>query len=240
MEAHDLGKPIDDPKLADRTALMTRAHKRDVDKDALRQDWSREAAELGFSADNLVEITSAREADRRWMQDYGDAFIDRDDGAYRDLVATASAAWATAHLGEREAVFSQASLLAATLGQNPGAVTVDSAEQAIGAIQRNAHLHAATGLGHGKHWTTDAALAKESETIGLDAGRPGQEQARHENAGSRRRGFTAGGSTRDRRRRSRSSSPPRTGWSACRAMPAPARPRCSTGCAPWPRSRATT
>ena len=167
MEAHDLGKPIDDPKLADRTALMTRAHKRDVDKDALRQDWSREAAELGFSADNLVEITSAREADRRWMQDYGDAFIDRDDGAYRDLVATASAAWATAHLGEREAVFSQASLLAATLGQNPGAVTVDSAEQAIGAIQRNAHLHAATGLGHGKHWTTDAALAKESETIAL-------------------------------------------------------------------------
>ena len=167
MEAHDLGKPIDDPRLADRTALMTRAHKRDIDKDALHQDWSRQAAELGFSADSIIEIASAREADHSRMRDHEDAFIDRDDGAHYDLVATASAAWAAAHLGEREAVFSHASLLAATLGQDPGAVTVDSAEQAIGAMQRNGQLHAAAGLGHGKHWTTDAALAKESETIAL-------------------------------------------------------------------------
>ncbi len=167
MKAHDLGKPIDDPRLADRTALMTRAHKRDVDKDALRPDWSRQAAELGFSAGSIIEIASAREADRRRVRDHEDAFIDRDDGAHYDLVATASAAWAAGHLGEREAVFSHASLLAATLGQDPGAVTVDSAEQAIVAMQHSGQLHAATGLGHGKHWTTDAALAKESETIAL-------------------------------------------------------------------------
>ena len=169
MKAQDLGQPIDDPKLADWTALMTRAHKRDVDKDALRQDWSRQAAELGFSADSIIEIASVREAEAGygWMQDYGDVFIDRDDGAYRDIVATASAAWAAGHLGEREAVFSNVSLLAATLGQNPGAVTVEAAETAIGEMQRAGHLHAATGLGHGKHWTTDAALAKESETIAL-------------------------------------------------------------------------
>ena len=167
MEAHDLGKPIDDPRLADRTALMTRAHKRDVDKDALRQDWSRQAAKLGFSADSIIEIASAREAEHSRIQDYEDVFIDRDDGAYRDLVAVASAAWAAGHLGEREAVFSNTSLLAATLGQNPGAVTVEAAETAIGEMQRNGRLHAATGLGHGKYWTTDAALAKESETIAL-------------------------------------------------------------------------
>ena len=167
MKALDLGKPIDDPRLADRTALMTRAHKRDVDKDVLQQDWSRQAAKMGFSADSIIEIASAREAEHSWMQDYEDTFIDRDDGAYRDLVATASAGWAAAHLGEREAVFSHASLLTATLGHNPGSVTVNAAEQAIGVMQRNGHLHAAKGLKHGKHWTTDAALAKESETIAL-------------------------------------------------------------------------
>ena len=174
MKAHDLGKPIDDPKLADRTALMTRAHKRDADKDELRLHWSRQAVELGFSADSIVDIASVREAERGWMHDYEGTLIDRDDGTHRDLVANVSAAWAAGHLGEREAVFSQASLLAATLGQDPGAVSVESAEQAIGAMQRNGHLHEATGLGHGKHWTTDAALAKESETIALMQGGQGK------------------------------------------------------------------
>ena len=82
-------------------------------------------------------------------------------------MANVSAAWAAGHLGEREAVFSHASLLAATLGLDPGAVTVEAGEAAIGEMQHNGHLHEATGLGHGKHWTTDAALAKESETIAL-------------------------------------------------------------------------
>ena len=41
MEARELGTPGDDPKLADRAALLTRARKRDVDKDALRDAWAR-------------------------------------------------------------------------------------------------------------------------------------------------------------------------------------------------------
>ena len=80
MKAHELGQPIDDPKLADRTALMTRAHKRDVDKDELHRDWSRQAAERSFSADSIIEIASLREADHSHMQDYGDVVIDRDGG----------------------------------------------------------------------------------------------------------------------------------------------------------------
>jgi len=48
--ARDEGAPLDNPKLADRAALMTRGRKRDVDKGELRRSWERQAAELGFSA----------------------------------------------------------------------------------------------------------------------------------------------------------------------------------------------
>ena len=163
MEAHDLGTPGDNPHVASRAALMTRAHKRDVDKDALRQNWSRQAVELGFSADTLVENARAREAEAAAHS----TSVQHDLFAGREYLAAESAAWAVDHLSEREAVFSHNSLLAATLGRDPGAVTVDAAEQAIGAMQRAGRLHAATGLQHGRHWTTDAALARESETIAL-------------------------------------------------------------------------
>ncbi len=46
-------------------------------------------------------------------------------------------------------------------------VTVEAAERAISALERDGALHGARGLGHGRHWTTDAALARESETIAL-------------------------------------------------------------------------
>ena len=38
---------------------MTRAHKRDVDKSALRESWQKQAADLGFDAGKLV--VNARE-----------------------------------------------------------------------------------------------------------------------------------------------------------------------------------
>ena len=169
MKAHGLGTPIDDPRLADRTALMTRAHKRDTDKDALHQDWSRQAAELGFSADTLVEIASVREAGAgdSVTQDHDDIVAYRDYAARCEYETVGTAAWAAWHLGEREAVFSHASLLAATLACDPGAITVDAAEQSIDAFQRANRLNEATGLKYGKHWTTEAALARESETIAL-------------------------------------------------------------------------
>ncbi|MCY4122755.1 MAG: AAA family ATPase, partial [Acidobacteria bacterium] len=70
-------------------------------------------------------------------------------------------------LSERESVFGHTDLLAATLAREPGAVTVDAAERAIAALERDGSLHAARGLDHGRHWTTDAALARESETLAL-------------------------------------------------------------------------
>ena len=64
-------------------------------------------------------------------------------------------------------MFGHADLLAATLAREPGAVTVEAAERAIAALERGGTLHAARGLDQGRHWSTDAALARESETIAL-------------------------------------------------------------------------
>ena len=64
-------------------------------------------------------------------------------------------------------MFGHADLLAAVPAREPGAVTVEAAERAIAALERDGGLHAARGLDHGRHWTTDAAMARESETIAL-------------------------------------------------------------------------
>ena len=73
-------------------------------------------------------------------------------------------------------MFGHADLLATALAREPGAVTVDAAERAIAALERDGGLHAARGLDHGKHWTTDAALARESETIALMRASQGTER----------------------------------------------------------------
>ena len=49
MAERGLGTTGENPHLAGRAALMTRAHKRDVDRDALREGWSRQAAEIWVS-----------------------------------------------------------------------------------------------------------------------------------------------------------------------------------------------
>ena len=157
MEERGLDGTGENPHLAARAALMTRARKRDVDKGELRQSWGRQAAELGFSAEAVR--AKARQAERE--RPAPDLFT----GA--GYSAAEAASWALAHVSEREAVFGHADLLAAVLARKPGAVTVDAAERAIAALEREGGLHAARGLGYGKHWTTDAAMARESEAIAL-------------------------------------------------------------------------
>ena len=44
------GDTADNQRLAQRAALMTRAAKRDVDRDELRESWERQAEGLGFDA----------------------------------------------------------------------------------------------------------------------------------------------------------------------------------------------
>ena len=54
MEERGLGASGDNPRIAERAALMTRAKKRDIDRDELRGVWQRQAADLGLDAGALV------------------------------------------------------------------------------------------------------------------------------------------------------------------------------------------
>ena len=157
MAARGLGAPQDNPHLAARANLITRAGKRDMDRSDLRRAWGRQATELGFSAGAVRE--NARQVERE--RPPADLF------ASRDYVSAEAMSWAVAHLSERQAVFSHADLLATALSRDPGAVTIEAAERAVAELERQGGLHAATGLDHGRCWTTDVAIARESETIAL-------------------------------------------------------------------------
>ena len=54
MEERGLGTSGDNPRLAERASLMTRAKKRDIDRGELRGVWERQAADLGLDARALV------------------------------------------------------------------------------------------------------------------------------------------------------------------------------------------
>ena len=161
MKAQGLEVTRDDTRMADRVALYTRAQKRDVDKSALSRQWSRQASELDFSAKAVVSRAKKTAARTRGPRAQHDLF------ANPDYTADQAAQWAMQHLSERQSVFSHTALLTAVLGREPGAVTAEAAERAISKLAGGGGLHAARDLGHAKQWTTDAALARESETISL-------------------------------------------------------------------------
>ena len=56
MAARELGTPAANQRLAQRAAPMTRAHKREVDSEALRgaENWEKQAVDLGFDARALA------------------------------------------------------------------------------------------------------------------------------------------------------------------------------------------
>ena len=81
---------------------MTRSHKRDVDKEALRETWQRQAADLGFDARSLVSEA------RHWQwsrsgQPVASAGRDREAEPGATADADRAVAWAVEHLSEREA-----------------------------------------------------------------------------------------------------------------------------------------
>ena len=164
MEARGLGDPAANPRIAERAALMTRSHKRDVDKEALRETWQRQAADLGFGARDLVNEA------RHWQWSRSDgpvASAGRDREAGKTTDADRAAAWAVEHLSEREAVFARTDLLTATLAWNPGKVAIGEAEAAVERMERAGTLHAARTRVLGDALTTDKALIDETETIRL-------------------------------------------------------------------------
>ncbi len=179
MDGRGLGTPAGNQRVAQRAALMTRAAKRDVDRDTLRGDWQRQAADLGFDAKALV--AGAMERSRGAGRETG---AEGAPGREADLfdsppqsLADAAVAWAADHLAEREAVFAKTGLLAAALAWKPGAVTIGEAEAAVARLEKAGTLHACGLPAWGESLTTDRAVADEKETIasmerGQGASRP--------------------------------------------------------------------
>jgi len=179
MEARGLGDTAANPHLAGRAALMTRAHKRDVDKAALREAWAKQAADLGFDAKALV--ASAVERSRNGAQiahnheqqagKEGSIGTARQEHLFERPApaepAREAVGWALAHLSERDAVFSSNDLYAAALAFNPGAASIGQIERAVAGLKREGRLHDAPALKGGGGLTTDMAVAQERETVSL-------------------------------------------------------------------------
>ena len=62
MAERGLGASADNPRLAERAALMTRAAKRDINRGELRGVWAKQAADLGLDAKALVAQAVERSA----------------------------------------------------------------------------------------------------------------------------------------------------------------------------------
>jgi len=159
MEARGLGDPKTNPGLAERAALMTRAHKRDVDRGALRENWQKQAEALGFDAKALATAAMERTAGANSRQ--RELRLDEGGAAQRAV------AWAVTHLSEREAVFTRTDLLTAAIAQKPGEVDIGEAASAVDDLVKDGTLHAADIPVKGDSLTTDRAVADELETIGL-------------------------------------------------------------------------
>ena len=199
MAERGMGSPSDNPRLAERAALVSRAAKRDIDRDELTGVWQRQAADLGFDAPALTaeaakgavresagresgavpagaaepgSLTEERESVREGAPQTPSPGHGR--AAERTPVSPAERAveWAVAHLSEREAVFSLNRLLTAALAWDPGKVTVGEAEAAAARLEAAGSLHGARLPGMEGLLTTDRAVGDERETIALmEAGR---------------------------------------------------------------------
>ena len=186
MQERNLGETAEHPRLAERAALMTRAHKRDVDKATLRENWQRQAADMGFVPGHVIDRARNSRGQHASPTPLKDD-VDRGppaavapqrtagDGPHAgsqgkpaaDGHAMAAAEWAVSHLSEREAVFARTDLLTAALAWRPGEVSVEAAERSIRALQQNGRLHRAAALEGGDGMTTDRTVADERENIGL-------------------------------------------------------------------------
>ena len=174
MEERGLGGTAENQHFARRAALMTRAHKRDVDKEALRGTWTRQAADLGFDARALVASAMERSLGGA-EKERAEARETARDVRQRDLFESAAPVgpareavdWALEHLSERDAVFSRNGLLAAALAYSPGAASIREIEGEVTALVREGRLHEAAALEAGGGLTTDRAVAAERETIAL-------------------------------------------------------------------------
>ena len=180
MAERNLGNSADNPRLAERAALMTRAAKRDIDRGELRDAWRKQAAGLGLDAPALVGEAVAmgvgpamhgpESAPERTVSSETPVAATPDavgpDGAANDRNAASEAvAWAMAHLSEREAVFARADLLAAALAYAPGTIAVAEAEREVAGLEKAGALHAVDMHGAEDSLATAKTVAEERETV---------------------------------------------------------------------------
>ena len=189
MAARGLGSSADNPRLAERAALMTRAAKRDIDREELRGLWREQAVDLGFDAKGLVAEAAEKSASPERQATpgaTGAAASGKASGmnAQADLPAQApgpdvpaepappspaavAVDWALAHLSERQAVFSRTDLFTAILSRAPGAVMIDEAEREVAALEKAGTLHAVDIPGAEASLTTERTVGEERETMAL-------------------------------------------------------------------------
>ena len=201
MAERNLGTPADNPRLAERSALMTRAAKRDIDRDELTGVWEKQAADLGFDATALVAEAESKTAapamtapemaretgaegpgtvvvegavgDRSPAPDPGsEAGTGRGPGQAAEAVA-----WAMEHLSEREAVFARADLFAAALAHAPGRITIAEAEREVAALEKAGALHAVSLPGAEDALATERTVGEERETVAMMRAGSGQGRA---------------------------------------------------------------
>ena len=180
MAERNLGTSADNPRLAERAALMTRAAKRDIDRDELRDAWAKQAADLGFDARALAAEAKEKgavpamhgpeSAQERGVSPETPVAASPEavglDGAANDRNAASEAvAWAMAHLSEREAVFARADLFGAALAHAPGTVTIAEAEREVAALEKAGTLHAVDLPGAEDSLATAKTVAEERETV---------------------------------------------------------------------------
>ena len=173
MAERGLGASADNPRIAERAALMTRAGKRDIDRDELRGVWAKQAADLGFDAPALaaqaMERSAGAERAAGGRSRGSDIGMDRgrDAEAPPRSPAAEAVAWAMAHLSEREAVFARTDLLAAALAHEPGRVGIGDAEREVAALEKAGGLHAVDMPGAEDSLATDRTVGEEREAVAL-------------------------------------------------------------------------
>ena len=193
MEERNLGATGENPRIAERAALMTRAAKRDVDRDELRGVWERQAADLGFDANALAaeawsKIAAPGMRGREAAPEPGTAVVARQVAPGMDTPsreapapdrgpAAEAVAWAMEHLSERQAVFARADLFAAALARAPGRVTMTEAEREVTALEKAGALHGVSLRAAEDALATDRTVGEERETIALMRSGEGQGRA---------------------------------------------------------------
>ena len=173
------GSTAENPRLAERAALMTRARKRDVDKATLRESWQKQAADLGFDARALVREarskTAARDAAQTQNVELPESALAAEaegnsiDGSQKPekTFSRRAAEWALSHVSERDAVFSRDDLLKTALSLAPGEIRVHEVHSEVDNLLAEGRLLATKTLDSDESFTTDKALADERETINL-------------------------------------------------------------------------